>query len=79
MNEAKGSVEHERIIKDGLQSDVLTTRIPLECVNADGLRLLDYWCVEDFDYAYINREDGEYILVCEIQHYLPDGYEEVGQ
>ena len=47
MNEAKGSVEHERIIKDGLQSDVLTTRIPLECVDDNGLRLLDYWCVED--------------------------------
>ena len=73
MDTAKGKVEHKRIIKNGIQRDIFTTRIPLDSVDDKGLSLLGYWCVEDFDKAWVDFKNDEFVLEYETIHYLPRG------
>lgn len=73
---AGGSVEHERRIskENGtyIQDDILTTRIPFHALELKSRDLLDYWGVDDFDYAYIiNGEKPEIVLDYKTSHPLP--------
>ena len=74
-----GKVVHSRKV-EGLQTDSFTTSIPLDFLSADGVKLLSHWCVEEFDRAYVDWENGEIVLVYKTEHWLPEGYvpEEVG-
>lgn len=70
-----GTVAHgKKVDMNNLQVDTLMTKIPLDCIGEEGLKLLAYWYVEDFDYAYIDWEKDEMVLTYRTLHYLPEGY-----
>lgn len=70
----KGKVYHSKYVKDGLQTDKLEIKIPLDLISDKGLSLLDLWMVEDFYYGKIDWQNQEIICVYETQHYLPKDY-----
>ncbi len=70
-----GTVVHDREVNvNNVQTDTLTTKIPLDCIGEEGLKALAYWYVEDFDYAYIDWEKDEVVLTYKAYHVLPEGY-----
>lgn len=70
-----GEVTHSRVVEGDVQKDRFSTKIPLSVLSEKAQNLLDYWCVEDFDYAYLDRETGVIVLVATHEGILPDGYE----
>lgn len=70
-----GEVTHSRVIEGDLQTDRFSVKIPLSVLSDEAQALLDYWCVEEFDYAYLDRESGLIVLVAIHEGALPDGYE----
>ena len=70
-----GEVAHSRVIEGDLQIDRFSTKIPLSAISDEAQELLDYWCVEEFDYAYLDRESGLIVLVATHEGVLPEGYE----
>lgn len=70
-----GEVTHSRVIEGDVQKDRFSTKIPLSILADEAQELLDYWCVEEFDYAYLDRESGLIVLVAIHEGALPDGYE----
>ncbi len=73
---AGGKTEHKRVItkEDGayIQFDYLTTRIHLNALTDDSVDLLNYWCIEDFDRAFIDWEKYEIVLIYSAKHYVPE-------
>lgn len=72
MGEIKGKVIHTKKIQrsDGVEDrlDTLTTSIPFDCIDDEGLGILQYWCIEDFDYAYIDWHNMEIVMVYRTYH-----------
>lgn len=70
-----GNVVHSKEVDvNNVQKDTLITNIPLDCIGEEGLKLLAYWYVEDFDYAYIDWDKDEIVLTYKAYHVLPEGY-----
>ena len=78
MSLGNGTVEHKREMfkEDGKyrQDDTLTTKISLNALQDKSKYLLGYWWVEDFDYAYIDWESNEFVMVYRTKHYVPEDY-----
>ncbi|MCQ5128807.1 hypothetical protein NE562_03990 [Butyricicoccus faecihominis] len=70
-----GEVTHSRVVDGDLQTDRFSVKIPLSVLSDEAKDLLDYWYVEEFDYAYLDRESGLLVLVATHEGVLPDGYE----
>ena len=74
MEFKNGKVKHKKKIvrSDGeiVQTDSLTTTIPLDAIDEDGVSLLDYWWVEEFDRAYIDWKNYQIVLDYKTTHYL---------
>ena len=70
-----GIVTHTRTVKDGLQTDRIRVCVPLSALSEEARTTLDYWWVEDFNYAFIDWEEGLIKLYYRTDHYLPEGYE----
>ena len=72
-----GQVVHQReLMGDGdLQVDTFITKIPLECLSDEGIGLLNYWCVEEMDRAFVDWKNGFFVLEYTTEHYLPKGHE----
>ena len=68
-------ITHSRVIERDLQIDRFSVKIPMSVLSEKAQKLLDYWCVEEFDYAYLDRETGVIVLVATHEGILPDGYE----
>lgn len=72
MSESKGKVTHTKKIQrsDGVEErlDKLVTSIPIDCLDEEGRGLLQYWCIEDFDYAYIDWKNDELVMVYSTYH-----------
>ena len=65
------------ILKAGnnfIQFDRLTTRISLRALADKVVELLDYWCVSEFDSAYIDWSNYELVLAYETEHYVDRDY-----
>lgn len=70
-----GEITHNRVIEGDVQTDRFSTKIPLSVLSDEAQDLLNYWCVEEFDYAYIDRKTDLLVLVATHEGVLPDGYE----
>lgn len=70
-----GKVIHTKTIKDGLQTDRIRICVPLSALSEEAQATLDYWWVEEFDYAFIDWNEGLIKLYYKTEHYLPEGYE----
>lgn len=74
-----GDAVHTRTVDaEGLQIDRIRVSIPISALSQDAKALLDYWWVEEFNYAFIDWNEGLIKLYYKTQHYLPDGYEPEG-
>lgn len=71
-------VEHNKIISKNengyCQIDKFKTTINLDILREEDKDLLRYWCIEDFDRAYISWKDNQLILDYQTVHYLPEDY-----
>ena len=71
----KSFVEHSKSLiefEDGAceRIDELKTHIPLSVLSEKDIQLLKYWCVEQFDYAHLDEEKGEFVLGYQTEHFL---------
>lgn len=72
-----GTATHTSEVEEcRIQTDSIKVSIPISVLSDDAQKLLTYWWVEDFDYAYINWQDGEIRLGYRTAHYLPAEYDD---
>ncbi len=70
-----GKVDHTRTVDtEGLQTDRFRVSIPIECLEETTQDKLFYWCVEEFDFAFMDWAEGVIKLYYKTEHYLPEGY-----
>ena len=71
-----GKVVHTTTVDaEGLQTDRFRVTIPIGCLEEATQDKLFYWCVEEFDFAFIDWGEGVIKLYYKTEHYLPEGYE----
>lgn len=58
-----------------IQTDRIKVSIPISALSDDAQKLLDYWLVEEFDYACLDWQDGEIRLYYRTSHHLPTDYD----
>ena len=71
-----GKVDHTRTVDtEGLQTDRFRVSIPIDCLEDAVQDKLLYWCVEEFDFAFIDWNEGIIKLYYKTEHYLPEDYQ----
>ena len=67
--EKKGIIKHISTTYGTGRTDSFSATIPLDIFSEEALGLLRYWCIEDFDCAFIDWEKHEIRLHYETEHF----------
>lgn len=71
-------VDHDKTVSKDEQGyyqvDNFKAKINLDILREEDKDLLRYWCIEDFDRAYIDWGKNQLILDYSTLHYLPEDY-----
>ena len=72
-----GTATHTSEVEEyRIQTDRIKVSVPLSALSEEAKKLLDYWLVEEFDYACLDWQDGEIRLYYKTAHYLPAEYDD---
>ena len=67
-----GTATHSTKIDSGCyQVDKIKVNIPLSLLTEEAQNLLNYWCVEEFNFAEIDWAEDEIVLYYRTSHFLP--------